>query len=89
MATAIRMNRLVEARQVTYASLARMENLSRARVTQIMGLANLAPDIQEEILDLPAGCLTSERAIRPICMTLDWGEQRILWNRVCRPDPAT
>ena len=45
-------------------------------------MLKLAPDIQEEILDLQAGCLTSERAIRPICMTLDWGEQRILWNQL-------
>ena len=36
-----------------YAELARLGHVSRARVTQIMNLNLLAPDIQEEILFLP------------------------------------
>lgn len=35
------------------AGLARLGHVTRARVTQIMNLLNLAPDIQEEILFLP------------------------------------
>jgi hypothetical protein len=33
-----------------YADLARLGQVSRARITQIMNLLNLAPDIQEPIL---------------------------------------
>jgi hypothetical protein len=36
-----------------YADLARLGLVSRARITQIMNMLNLAPDIQEEILFLP------------------------------------
>src|SRR5262245_57771702 len=36
-----------------YATLARLGQVSRARVTQIMNLSHLAPDIQERILILP------------------------------------
>ncbi len=36
-----------------YAELARLGNVTRARVTQIMNLLNLAPEIQEELLFLP------------------------------------
>ena len=36
-----------------YAELARPGRVSRARMTQIMNLLMLAPDIQEEILFLP------------------------------------
>jgi hypothetical protein len=37
-----------------YAELARLGHVTRARVTQIMNLLNLAPDLQESILWLPA-----------------------------------
>jgi hypothetical protein len=36
-----------------YADIAKLSGLSRARVTQIMNLLLLAPEIQEAILDLP------------------------------------
>ncbi len=36
-----------------YAQIARLGQVSRARVTQIMSLLNLAPDIQEAILYIP------------------------------------
>ncbi len=38
-----------------YAELARLGHVTRARVTQIMNLLHLAPDIQETLLFLPAG----------------------------------
>jgi hypothetical protein len=54
MALAIRMEKLVRSGEVTdYADLARLGHVTRARVTQIMNLLSLAPDIQEEILFLP------------------------------------
>ena len=87
MALAIRFERLVRDGEIAdYADIARLGHISRARVTQIMNLLNLAPDIQEVILFLPAvergrdPC--SERDLRPICATPDWREQRALWTQV-------
>ena len=59
-----------------YADLARLGQVIRARVTQIMNLLNLAPDIQEEILFLPR---VVER--RAVCAVADRGTQRWLWKR--------
>lgn len=54
MALAIRLNQLIRDGVVTdQAELARLGHVSRARLTQIMNLLSLAPDIQEEILSLP------------------------------------
>jgi hypothetical protein len=54
MALAIWMQELVNRGEVAdYAELARLAHVSRARITQIMNLTLLAPDIQEAILFLP------------------------------------
>src|SRR2546421_5818915 len=54
MALAIRLDNLLRAGDVVdYAELARIGHVTRARVTQIMNLLQLAPDIQEAILFLP------------------------------------
>ncbi len=51
MALAIYMEGLIrEGHVADYAELARLAQVSRARITQIMNLLHLAPDIQEEIL---------------------------------------
>ncbi len=53
----------------TRAELARLEGVSRPRVTQIMKLLRLAPEIQEAILALPPGTperLVTERKLRAI-----------------------
>lgn len=48
MALAIRFEQLISTGEVKdYAELARLGNVSRARITQIMNLRLLAPDIQE------------------------------------------
>jgi hypothetical protein len=66
------------------ADLARLGHVSRARVTQIMNLLQLAPDIQEAILFLPrierGREPIREHHIRPIAATLDWRRQRQLWG---------
>jgi hypothetical protein len=55
MALALRFEQLLRAGQVRdYAELARLGHVSRARITQIMNLLLLAPDIQEQILFLPS-----------------------------------
>lgn len=85
MALAIRFDELIRSGEITdQADLARLGHVSRARVTQIMNLLNLAPDIQEEILFLPR--TTSGRdpvrdhMIRPIAVVLDWEKQRKIWR---------
>ena len=74
-----------------YADLAALGQVTRPRITQIMNLLYLAPDIQEEILFLPK----VERGrdpihlwdVQPIAAELDWHEQRARWRalRATRP----
>jgi len=85
MALAIRFDRLLRDGAVKdYAELARLGHVSRARMSQIMGLLNLAPDIQEEILFLPKTVMgrdpISAREVIQIATLEDWQEQRIAWN---------
>ena len=87
MALAIHMQDLVDKGEVAdYAELARLAHVSRARITQIMNLLHLAPDIQEEILFQPRTLSgrdpIRERHIRPITTVLDWRKQRRLWKQL-------
>lgn len=53
----------------TQAAIARCEGITRARVTQVMAMLRLAPEIQERILTMPDSVgrpMISERALRPI-----------------------
>src|SRR5688572_20591476 len=53
MALAIKFDALISQGAVRdYADLARLGHVSRARITQIMNLLNLAPDIQSDLLYL-------------------------------------
>ena len=80
VALAHRFDQLVRAGAVKdYAELARVGHVTRARVTQIMNLLNLAPDIQEYLLWLPAGCSIKERELRPIAAEVRWDRQRALF----------
>jgi len=67
-----------------YAELARLALVTRARMTQIMSLLLLAPDIQEEILYLPRSDggrdPIREKAVRPIATVPDWRKQRVMWR---------
>jgi len=67
-----------------YADLARLGQVTRARVTQIMNLLNLAPAIQEDILFLPAvengDDPVCERQLREIVRMVDWTEQWQIWH---------
>ena len=87
MALALRLQRLVQSGEVTdYADLARLGHVTRARVTQVMNLLNLAPDIQEELLFLPRTVKgrdpIRERHLRPIAAILDWRKQRRMWSEL-------
>lgn len=85
MALAIRFDRLVRSGEVRdFAEIARLGQVTRARMSQIMNLLNLAPDIQEAILFLPRVVAgddpITERHLRPLVGCLDWREQRRLWR---------
>jgi hypothetical protein len=84
MALAIRFEQLLREGQVaSYAELARLGHVTRTRVTQIMNLLNLAPDIQEEILFLPRRERGRDRLIlrdlQPLAATFEWDRQRHQW----------
>jgi len=85
MALAIRFDQLIRDGIVAnQAELARLGHVTRARVTQIMNMINLAPDIQEAIMSLPpvdrGQDPITERDLRAIAVIHDWRKQRRQWN---------
>ena len=68
--------------------MAVVDPITTARMTQIMTLLNLAPDIQEMLLFLPrtqrGRDAITEMDVRPIAATLDWRKQRRMWMTVCQ-----
>lgn len=87
MALAIRFDELIRSGEVQdYSELARLGHVTRARMTQIMNLLNLAPDIQEELLFLPPTAKgrdgIGERAVRLIVSLSIWSQQRTEYNRL-------
>lgn len=54
------------------ADLAQLVGVSRARVTQVMRLLALAPDIQEAILNGVVGGLSGEMKLRKIAEEVSW-----------------
>ena len=93
MALAIRFDRLIKDGEIDdQADLARLGSVSRARVTQIMNLLQLAPEIQEALLFLPVTVKgrdpIRERHVRPIAAEPDWRKQRRLWKGL-EFDPET
>jgi hypothetical protein len=84
LALAIRFEGLVRAGEVaSYADLARLGHVTPARVSQVMSLLYLAPDLQEEILFLPRTRQGRDpillRELLPIAATLEWKKQRRMW----------
>ena len=84
MALAIRYGQLLfDGTVADQSELARLAHVTQPRMTQIMNLLHLAPDIQEELLHLPlvdAGDdPITERDLRPITRLRDWGKQRETW----------
>jgi hypothetical protein len=67
------------------AAIARREGITRARVTQIMALARLAPEIQEHILSLPDmnhRPTITERTLRPIAHMSNLREQLVQFRNL-------
>ena len=87
LALALKYEELIRTGEVSnYAVLARLGQVSRARMTQMTGLLNLAPDIQEEILFLRPTegkqLEISEPLIRKLTGTLLWNQQREQWRNL-------
>jgi hypothetical protein len=92
MALAIRLQGMLERGDVKdYAELARLGHVTRARVTQIMNLLLLAPDIQQQVLFLPlveeGQDAVREWQVRPIAAEAVWRKQRRMWRQVARSLP--
>ena len=83
MSLAIRFDRMLRAEKFRdYAEIARLGRVTRARMTQIMKLLDLAPDIQEQILFLPHLKGLNERNLRPLVSQIDWKQQRPMFQKI-------
>ena len=75
----------------SYAEVAELGHVTRARVSQILNLINLSPEIQQALLFLPRTVRGRDpiivRDLQPIASTLDWRRQRVLWQQLIRHDP--
>lgn len=74
LALAHHVERLIEDGELpSYAAAARALGLTRARLTQVLGLTLLSPSVQERVL---TGELDmSERAFRPLAARAEWQSQ--------------
>jgi hypothetical protein len=81
MALAIRFKGMLESGVVKDQSeLARLARVTQPRMTQILNLNFLAPEIQEAILFLGGDTAVSEKALRPITVELSWENQLQMWR---------
>lgn len=86
MALAIRFEGLIADGTISdYSELAELAQVSRARITQIMNLLLLAPDIQEAILFLPTVERGRDRLklaeMQEVALEVDWRRQRAHWKK--------
>ena len=87
MITAIQCDQLIrDGMMKNQSELAHYAQVTTARMTHIMWLTNLAPEIQEAILFLPrveSGPDTvKEIDVRRIAWVMDWGVQRGMWEQI-------
>jgi len=93
MALALRFEQLLREGEIkSYAALARLGHVSRARVSQIMRLLSLAPTIQEALLFLPRTTSGRDpihlRQLLSVAAVLDWRQQIVLWKALQEETPA-
>lgn len=77
VALASRIQSTIESGEVeSFQQLAELGRISQPRMTQIMSLLNLAPEIQEELLYLPeviqGKAAIHDKVLRPLTKELDW-----------------
>lgn len=85
MALAIHFDRLLRSGEIADVNeLAQLCHVTQPRISQILALTMLAPEIQEELLFLACpskgGRRLFEKMMRPIAAELDWGRQRMMWD---------
>ena len=89
MALAIHLDDLIARGAINdQAEAAAMGHVTRARMTQLLGLMRLAPDVRLAIMQLPhtkAGRdPISERHVRALTLMVDWDDQRRAWEALSR-----
>ena len=85
MALAIHCKNLLDTCAVAdLTTMARLAHVTQPRMTQILNLNHLAPDIQEDLLYLDpleeGKPSVSEKDLRRLSGILVWGEQRREWH---------
>jgi DNA-binding transcriptional MocR family regulator len=88
LSKAIKWQGLLKSGQIpSQAEIARQAGLTRARVTQILSLLNLAPKIQEYILSMPKTArrpVVTERSLRPIALVENQRQQIEVFESLAR-----
>jgi hypothetical protein len=83
---AIEWQALLESGKITsQADIALQEGITRVRVTQVLGMLHLAPEIREKILSMPKAVhrpQITERVLRPICAISNFRDQLREFHRV-------
>ena len=87
LALALQFQEMIDRGEIQrHADLARLGCVSRERISQLMALTWLAPDIQEEILRLPqmpgGRFPVSEGALRKMARLPLWGDQQQEWRQI-------
>jgi hypothetical protein len=87
MALAIHFQDMIQRKEARdYADLARLGCITRERISQIMKLLSLAPDIQRDILEFKptrgGRFPVSEVAVRSIVRDFSWDRQRERWAQL-------
>jgi hypothetical protein len=93
-ALALRFEHLVRCGEINnFSEIAAVGHVTRARISQIINLLNLAPDILEAILHLPRTQGRRDpihlRQLQRMAMTFDWDKQRRQWRDLCRQQGVT
>jgi hypothetical protein len=87
LAVAVHFQQMLERGEVrTYTDLARLAAVSKERISQLMMLNWLAPDIQDAVLRLPptfgGRFAISETTLRRVAKRPEWGAQREMWDQL-------
>lgn len=87
MALAIRFDEMIRTNEANdLVDLARRAKVSQPRMSQIMALNLLAPDIQKSLLDLPplkvGKPFLHEKRLRSLTGIIDWDVQREEWLNI-------
>ena len=87
LALAHRFDQLIRSGEIVdYSQLAELGHVTRAQITQVMGLLGLDPGIQEQILFLPSINRGRDsihlHQLLPIAAMLDWRKQRPMWKKL-------